>query len=232
MTVAVETAAAGCHLDVTPAALERLVHQATDENPYLIVTREDREGFAQAHLVPSKRDGRRRFLVEYREGPEAPMRSTELVIDRAVGVLTGWAFDHPHFADGIRWHTEKLESMVDLRGQCEFADAPAGGRTCRLSGTPAERAPGAPELAVVWAVVGEGTTDDAAFNEFVTRMAELVNRADSDVRVAWGTWLGQWIVKVPREEVARRRSQLDEDQQRRVRASSKRHWPEELPEQH
>ena len=230
MTVEVETTTAGCYVDVTPAGLERLVQQASDDNPYLIVTRDDRKGFAQAHVVPPKRDGRRRFLVEYREDEDAPMRSTELVLERAVDVLLGWAFDRTGWTAGIRWRTEKLESMVDLRGQCVFGDGPEGARTCRLRGTRAERAPESPELDPVWEIVGDGESDDAAYAELFTRLAEHLNRAPLDARIAWGQWLGQWIVKVPRDEARARRTILDEDQRRRVDASSKRTWPDDLPE--
>lgn len=226
MTVEVETTKAGCHVDITPAGLERLVHQASDENPYLIVTRDDRKGFAQAHVVPPKRDGRRRFLVEYRNDEDSPMRSTELVLERAVNVLLGWGFDRDGWTAGIRWHTEKLESVLDLRGQCEFADGGQGSRTCRLRGTQVERAPESPELSPMWGIVGDGESDDAAWAELFTRLAEHMNGASLEPRIAWAQWLSQWVVKVPREEARQRRSFLNEEQQQRVAASSRRTWPE------
>lgn len=226
MTVTVETTNAGCHADVTPAALERLVQQAGDDNPYLIVTRDDRPGFAQAHIVPPKRDGRRRFRVEYREDDASPMRSTELVLERAVDVLLGWAFDRTGWTARIRWHTEKLEPYVNLRGQCEFAPGPDGARLCRLHGKSDERAPDAPELAPLWDIVGDGADDDAAYAEFFTRLYIFLSEEPLDVRIAWGWWLGQWIVKLPREQIPAVRLHLDADQQDRLQKVTKRVWPE------
>jgi hypothetical protein len=207
MTVIAETTTAGSYEVATPAELERIVMRMSAANPYVVVTRDDRKGFAQTHLE----DGRS-VLVEYRLSDRSLLRRAHLPRERAAAVLAGWAFDHDGWKRGIAWESDRFEQYVDVRSHCAFS-ATASGVSCRLAGA-------APEgLEWLWEIEATEADEDAAYAEWITRSGVAANLAPPAARIASGELYGSWVV-----QGVRRPLRLSAEQCARIDASSPASW--------
>lgn len=182
--ITAETHSAGTYRVTTPGELERIVARMSVKNPYVVVTRDDRPGFAQAHVG----EGQATVLVEFRGGPRSMLNRTHLSREGAATVLVGWAFDQPGWRRGIPWERDKMQRYCDTRSHCRFTPS-VDGVTCRLDGEPP------PGLESAWAVAAVGNDEASAHAEWLTQTAVLMNTSTKETRIAWGKHLGEWIVE-------------------------------------
>lgn len=206
--ITAETHSAGTYRVTTPGELERIVARMSAKNPYVVVTRDDRPGFAQAHVGEAQAT----VLVEYRGGPRSMLNRTRLSPEGAAAVLVGWAFDQPGWRRGIPWERDKMERYCDTRSHCRFTPS-ANGVTCRLAGEPP------PGLESAWEVAAEGKDEASAHAEWLTLTAVLMNTSTKETRIAWGIHLGGWVVEGKKPP-----SRLTAEQLARIKESSPMSW--------
>jgi len=211
MTVTAETTNAGTYQVKTPAELERVVLRMSTKNPYVVVTRDDRAGFAQTHLG----DNKATVLVEYRGGPRSMLNRAHLPREQAAQVLTGWAFDHPGWRRGISWESESMERYCDTSSHCSFTQTESG-ISCRLAGN-------APTgLEELWTIEAVAEVQQAAHAEWFTQIAIVVSSwpAGAPTGIAWAVLLGSWVVEGPHGNALR----LSAQQRARIDAVSPMSW--------
>ena len=106
-TLTIETESAGSYADATEETLDRLLHQMSKANSYLILHRTDRpeEEYAQT-AIERRPDGKLvedRVVVEYRDGPHSHHQAVTSDLELVRTVLSGWAFDRPGWKDLLTW---------------------------------------------------------------------------------------------------------------------------------
>jgi len=110
-TITIQTESLGTFPDVTAEVLDRVLSQLDADNAYVILERSDRaEAYAQAAIARDKNANQvaGRFVVEYRDGPNAHWQAFTEDIERVRDVLAGWAFDRPGWKELLTWEVLDL----------------------------------------------------------------------------------------------------------------------------
>lgn len=102
--VSIETERGGTYPSVPTDEITRFVGLLGGElGSYLIVTVDDRDGYAQAAIAPAAAKAPARFVIEHRDGPHQHYQSFTDEPAEVGRMLVGWVESTEGWRDRLEW---------------------------------------------------------------------------------------------------------------------------------